>query len=175
VHRPRAWIAVSPVVLAGVFVAHSLAYRLTGTHSAPLHSYLAHAPQVLVVLAVAGLVTAGVGARLDAPPARAFPLAALATFVVQEHVERLVHGGEPLSLFVSPAFIVGLALQLPVALVAWALARWLLGAVRAPRTVRLTRRPQYVDGLVAPRRRVVALGQVRIPPGRGPPRLLPSS
>jgi hypothetical protein len=173
--NPRAWLAVSPVVAAGVFAAHSLAYRLTGTPSAPLHSYLAHAPQVLLVLAVAGLVIGGLGARLDAPPARAFPLAALATFVLQEHVERIAHGGELLSLVTSPAFLVGLALQLPVALVVWALARWLLRAVRAYRPGRCARRPQYVLGVLAPRRLMVSMGNVRIPPGRGPPRLLPSS
>ena len=32
-------------------------------------------------------------------------------------------------LLTSPAFVVGLALQIPVALVAWAIARWLLGLV----------------------------------------------
>jgi hypothetical protein len=172
--NPRAWLAVSPVVAAGVFVAHSLAYRLTGTPSAPLHSYLAHAPQVLLVLAVAALVIGGLGARLDAPPARAFPLAALATFVLQEHVERIAHGGELVSLVTSPAFLVGLALQLPVALVVWALARWLLAAV-CVRPERHAARPQYFLGVLVPRRRVVVLLQVRIPPGRGPPRLLPSS
>ena len=173
-NHPRAWLAVSPVVAAGVFVAHSLAYRLTGTPSAPLHSYLAHAPQVLLVLAVAGFVIGGLGARLDAPPARAFPLAALATFVVQEHVERIAHGGGLLALVTSPAFLVGVALQIPVALVAWALARWLLAAVRV-RLGRRAARPQYLLGILVPRRLVVAFLQVRIPPGRGPPRLLPSS
>lgn len=173
-NHPRAWLAVSPVVAVGVFVAHSLAYRLTGTPSAPLHSYLAHAPQVLLALAIAGLVIGGLGARLDAPPARAFPLAALATFVVQEHVERIAHGGELLSLVTSPAFLVGVALQLPVALVAWALARWLLAAVRVCLRRRASR-PRYVLGVLAPRQLVVAFRQVRIPPGRAPPGALPSS
>lgn len=173
-NHPRAWLAVSPVVAAGVFVAHSLAYRLTGTPSAPLHSYLAHVPQVLLVLALAGLVIGGVGARLDAPPVRAFPLAALATFVVQEHVERIVHGGELVSLVTTPAFLVGVALQVPVALVAWALARWLLAAVGV-RLRGLAARPRYVDGVLAPCQLVVAFGHARIPPGRAPPALLPSS
>jgi hypothetical protein len=173
VNHHRAWLAVSPVVAAGVFVAHSLAYRLTGTPSAPLHSYLAHAPQVLLVLAVAGLVIAGRGARLDAPPVRAFPLAALATFVVQEHLERIAHGGELLLLSTSPAFLVGVALQLPVALIAWALARWLLAVVRARRD-RIAAGMRYVLGVLAPRQLLVSFLQVRIPPGRGPPRLLPS-
>ena len=172
--HPRAWLAVSPVVAAGVFVAHSLAYRLTGTPSAPLHSYLAHAPQVLLVLALAGFVIGGLGARLDTPPARAFPLAALATFVIQEHVERIAHGGELVSLVTSPAFLVGVALQIPVALVAWALARWLLAAVRVRRR-RPATRPRHVLGVLAPRELVVAFDRVRIPPGRAPPGLLPSS
>jgi hypothetical protein len=174
VNHPRAWLAVSPVVAAGVFVAHSAAYRLTGTPSAPLHSYLAHAPQVLLVLAIAGLVLGGLGARLHAPPARAFPLAALATFVVQEHVERIAHGGELVSLVTSPAFLVGVALQVPVALVAWAVARWLLAAVRV-RVGRLAARPRYLLDVLAPREVAVAFLQVRIPPGRAPPGLLPAS
>jgi hypothetical protein len=128
VNRTRVWLVVSPVMAAGVLVAHSLAYRLTGTPTDSFHAYLGHAPQVLLLLAVAGVVVAALGGPRSAPRAHVFPVVALATFVVQEHVERVVHGGVPL-LLTSPAFLVGLALQIPVALVAWGLARWLLGAV----------------------------------------------
>jgi len=93
VNRTRAWLVVSPVIAAGVLVAHALAYRLTATPTDPFHEYLAHAPQVLLLLALSGLVLAGFGPRREAPPAWVFPLVGVATFVAQEHVERIVHGG----------------------------------------------------------------------------------
>ena len=128
-NRTRAWLVVSPVSAAGVLVAHSLAYRLTSTPTDPFHEYLAHAPQVLLLLALSGLALAGFGPRRDAPPAWVFPLVGIATFVAQEHVERIAHGDGVPMLVTTPVFLVGLALQLPVALVAWLLARRLLGAV----------------------------------------------
>ena len=141
--RTRVWLVVSPVVAAGVLVAHSLAYRLTGTPADPFHAYLGHAPQVLLLLAIAGIVVGALGAPRQPPPAHVFPLVALGTFVVQEHVERIVHGGGVPLLVTSPAFLVGLALQIPVALGAWAIARWLLRAAREERrTVSLRSRLQ---------------------------------
>jgi hypothetical protein len=173
VDRTRVWLVVSPVVAAGVLTAHSLAYRLTSTPTDPFHGYLEHAPQVLLLLAAVGVILAAVTARVDAPPTRAFPLVALATFVLQEHLERLVHGGGVPFLLTSPAFVVGLALQIPVALIAWALARWLLAAVheghlRTPPRVRIG-----LVGLAEPITVLVPI-DVRVPPGRGPPALLPS-
>jgi hypothetical protein len=133
VNRTRVWLVVSPVVAAGVLIAHSVAYRLTSTPTDSFHAYLGHAPQVLLLLAIAGIVVAALGRPRSAPPAHVFPVVALATFVVQEHVERVVHGGVPM-LLTSPAFLVGLVLQVPVALVAWGLARWILRAMGEPRT-----------------------------------------
>jgi hypothetical protein len=127
--RTRAWLAVSPLVATGVLVAHALAYRLTGTPNGSLHEYLDHAPQVLLVLAIVGLAVAGLATRLRTPSTWPFPAAAVATFVVQEHVERIAHDGQLPLLLASPAFVVGVLLQLPVALVVWALARLLLAAL----------------------------------------------
>jgi len=131
--RTRAWLVVSPVIAAGVLVAHALAYRLTSTPTEPFHEYLAHAPQVLLLLTLSGLALAGFGSRRDAPPAWVFPAAAVATFVAQEHAERIVHGGSVPILVTTPVFLVGLVLQIPVALVAWALARRLLAVVAEER------------------------------------------
>jgi hypothetical protein len=161
------WLVVSPVVAAGVLVAHSLAYRITATPSDPFHEYLGHAPQILLLLAIAGTVMGAFAGPGQAPPAQAFPLVALGTFVVQEHVERLVHGGVPL-LLTSPAFLVGLALQIPVALGAWALARWLLRAVHdRRRTVRLRSRLQFF--VIAFARADVAAPALPRQSSRGPP------
>ena len=175
-NRTRVWLVVSPVVAGGVLLAHSLAYRLTATPTDPFHSYLEHVPQILLLLTLAGLLLARVGSRLDAPLPAAFPLVALTTFVLQEHVERIVHGGGVPFLLTTPAFLVGLVLQVPFALVAWALARWLLAAVREERARRPTRRrlvlflvPSFDDVDAGP------ASELRLPPGRGPPGLRASS
>jgi hypothetical protein len=60
---------------------------------------------------------------------RAWHFAALAPvgFVVQEHVERLVHDGSlPLSAWHQPTLWVGVLLQLPVSVFAWLVALTLL-------------------------------------------------
>jgi hypothetical protein len=134
VNRTRAWLVVSPVLAAGVLGAHALAYRLTSTPTDPFHEYLAHAPQVLLLLALSGLALAGFGPRRDAPPPWVFPLVGMATFVAQEHVERIAHGGGVPILVTTPVFLVGLAFQIPFALLAWVAARRLLAAVEADAT-----------------------------------------
>jgi hypothetical protein len=173
VNRTWVWLVVSPVVAAGVLTGHWLAYRLTATPTEPLHAYLEHAPEVLLLLAAAALSLAALGMRMSAPLVRTFPLVGLATFVVQEHLERLIHGGGLPMLLTSPAFIVGLALQIPVALVAWAVARWLLGLVGDA-----ILRPPVCPGwdVVCAAIPFGALDpiDVSIPFGRGPPRLLRS-
>ena len=175
-NRTRVWLVVSPVVAGGLLVAHSLAYRLTATATDPFHSYLEHVPQILLLLVLAGLVLARVGSRLDAPLPAAFPLVALTTFVLQEHVERIVHGGGVPFLLTTPAFLVGLLLQVPFALVAFALARWLLAAVREESARQPTGR-RLVLFLVRSLADVDARSttELRLPPGRGPPGLLASS
>ena len=171
-NRTRAWLVVSPVLAAGVLVAHTLAYRLTGTPTDAFHAYLAHVPQILLLVALAGLGLGGFGARVAAPRPGFFAAVAVTTFVAQEHLERLVHGGGVPLLLTTPAFVVGVLLQLPVALVAWALARWLLAAVGESR-LRRPSPPRSTHELVR-----VAVGalssrsELRLPPGRGPPSLL---
>jgi hypothetical protein len=172
VNRTRAWLIVAPVLAAGVLVAHTLAYRVTGTPADAFHSYLQHVPQILLIAALLGLGLGGAGRRLDAPRLAFFAAVALTTFVVQEHVERLVHDGTVPMLLTTPAFLVGVLLQLPVAVIAWALARYLLAAIREnavprPRTQRL------VVLLLAPATDGGwSRGELRLPPGRGPPPLL---
>jgi len=169
VSRTRAWIVVFPVVTAGVLVAHALAYRLTSTPTEPFHAYLGHAPQVLLLLVVSGFALGGFGRpRAAAPAAHVFPLVAITTFAAQEHLERLVHGGSFPILVTSPAFLLGIALQVPFALLAWLLARWLLSAAAdALRSV--TVRPRSDMPFVAAP--VAALASLDRPPacGRGPP------
>ena len=168
--RTRAWIVVFPVITAGVLVAHALAYRLTSTPTEPVHAYLGHAPQVLLLLVVSGFAFGGLGrSRAAAPAVHVFPLVAITTFAVQEHLERLVHGGSVPILATSPAFLLGLALQVPFALLAWLLARWLLAAATEPLAWNVTVRPRFdIPSVAAP---VAALASLDRPPsrGRGPP------
>jgi hypothetical protein len=164
----RTWLAVSPVLLAGVLVAHWLAYRLTETPAGPTHEYLDHTPQALGVLTLVALLTVAIGGPLRIRPAWQLPLAALACFVVQEHVERLVHTGELPWILASPAFLAGMLLQVPVALLAWALARRLLEVLREP-IVGPARLPHPLLAIAAPAT-FEARCIVGAPlPGRGPP------
>ncbi|MCS7007715.1 MAG: hypothetical protein NZL88_09205, partial [Gaiellaceae bacterium] len=68
-NRLRAWLVASPLVAAGILLAHAAAYRLTGTPAEPAHAYLEHAPQALLLVAVLAVALGGLGARLEAPPA----------------------------------------------------------------------------------------------------------
>jgi hypothetical protein len=163
------WLAVAPLVAGGVLAAHALAYRLTGTPTAPLHDYLDHAPQVLVVAGIVALAV-GLAARSASAAAWPFPVAALGTFAVQEHVERLLHTGDVPWLLASPVFLVGLLLQAPVALVVWALARRLLRALVVARA-RGVRLPVHLLDILVPQGHVSATAVVAVHGARGPPRL----
>ncbi len=125
----RPWLLTLPLAAAGTLAGHALAYRAVGIAGDDLHGYLAHLPRLLVLLLVLGLVGASLveqDARLAAWP---FPAVAVAGFVVQEHLERLAHDGSLPVLVGQPVFLLGLALQLPVALLVWILARLLLRVV----------------------------------------------
>jgi hypothetical protein len=164
---------LSPVLAAGVLVSHALAYRITGTPTERFHAYLGHAPQVLLLLTFLGIVLGGVGRRGTAP-AHVFPLVAVTTFALQEHLERIVHGGSFPVLVTSPAFVVGLLLQIPVALVAWVVARWLLAVAGDAAPMRRTLRPHFDLPLVAAPAAAFCSTKPRSARGRGPPLLLRS-
>jgi hypothetical protein len=173
--RMRAWGLVTPVAAAGILLAHALAYRLTGTAPGAVHDYLEHAPQVLAILATIGLVGLAFQERTFGRRSPwAFGLVAPLGFVAQEHLERLAHTGQLPWLLTTPTFLLGLALQVPIAmlcvLAARRLAGTLAGARRAPTTgtgeawLPLSERPRL-------RPRVVHRAR---PTGRGPPHLLAS-
>ena len=168
--RTRAWLAVLPLVAAGMLVSHELAYRLTGTPGGSLHGYLEHAPQVLVVAAFAGLVLAGLSTRQRTPSAWPFAAAALVAFAVQEHLERVIHSGEVPWLLTSPVFLAGLLLQVPVAFLAWLLARRLLAALEPVRLRRPELRELFVP-VLEHRAALVHPARPRVHASRGPPHL----
>jgi hypothetical protein len=184
-------LVLIPLAIAGSLTAHGLTYRIVapdaGARASLLretgHGYLDRLPLALGILGallLAGLVLRIRAAgdpdwRLRARLAFAVPLLA---FALQEHLERLVHSGSfPLGAALEPTFLIGLGLQLPFALAAYAIAVWLLeaagrlGAVltRArplglPRAERQLPRPRTA---VPPRVPALALGHAT----RGPPLL----
>jgi hypothetical protein len=162
--------------------AHERAYVLASSG----HGYLEYAPLVIAIcVAAAALgfiatVLAAVGGRDRVAGTRRLALiAALApvAFVLQEVIERYAHDGRMhWELLVSTPFLVGLATQLPFALLAAAIGFAL--AITAQRiaavVVARARRPRQVarifllwPPLDLPRRPVLARGYA----GRGPPLL----
>jgi hypothetical protein len=171
--RLLTWALVTPLAAAGILAAHAVAYRLTGASAGAAHAYLQHAPQVVAVLASLGLVGLAVQERSRRPPAWGFTLLAPIGFACQEHVERLAHTGDVPWLLTTPPFLLGLLLQVPVAVLCAWVARRVAGTLTV-RSVRaasgavarlpLTARPVTLARAVEPARRS----------GRGPPHLLVS-
>jgi CDP-diglyceride synthetase len=97
------------------------------------HGYLGDAPLALMtcllVLGAALVFRALAGFRGQPRQPAASPAIVLlspAAFIVQEHVERVVHSGQmPWTAALQPSFLLGLALQLPFALAALLIA-WVL-------------------------------------------------
>lgn len=128
-------------MFAGLIAGHLLAYRLVYSDAHARadalaqsgHAYFGFVPLALTVslgVLLAGLaLQASAGFRGERRRPLASPLIVLLppiAFVVQEVAERIVHTGQvPWTLVVQPAFLLGLAFQLPFALaallVAWAL------------------------------------------------------
>jgi hypothetical protein len=146
VHRgAAAWLLSLPVAVAGCLAAHSLAYRVVEPDAHERAHLLASSGHAyldeLRFLAAAGLALvlagfvrqAAVAARGFQPtgPPRLVALVPPLAFVVQEHLERLLHDGTfPLDALAQPSFLVGLALQLPFAFAAVAVAALLTRAAR---------------------------------------------
>jgi hypothetical protein len=185
--RGLAWALTLPFVLLGTQAAHALAYELVYPQAhvrillAAGHGYLTYLPLVLALagaVALAALCAAAVDAARGRParklPAWAFALLPPAMFVAQEVLELSLRTGTfGWQALLAPTFIPGLALQLPIALVAYIAARLLLraaehvgSALGQPRAVR------FFVQLVAPPaastlrvRDVVAGCSSRGPPG----------
>ena len=190
--RLLAWSLTAPLALVGSQLAHDAAYlgaepdndRRSHLLESTGHGYLAEVAKPTALIAVAACLAAlavyfhyvrrgGRPARLGAVPFAFVPVAA---FLLQEHLERLLHTGSfPFMLLLERPILLGLLLQLPFALLAYALASVLLRATEALaralagawRVVSL-RGPASERGPLAvllPRTRVRARGYT----GRGPP------
>ena len=167
--RTLTWLVTLPFAAASVLIGHKIAYAVTGTPTGGMHDYLAHAPQVVFILA--SLAVLGLATDARARSHSAAPLASLGVgaFVAQEHLERLIHTGHIPFLFASPVMWVGIALQLPLAAAVWFVARRLAEDIATPvrRTpARIPRLVQVISTLVLP---PVAAAPGASCPARGPP------
>ena len=140
--RLAAWALAVPLMLAGSQVAHVFAYRLVypvarvRLHELVItgHGYLGLWPLLLGVtggIELAALVSIAIGSfrrrRYTPAPPWAFAVMPPLAFVFQEFFERWLAGGSlPWWMVLQPTFRVGLALQLPFALLAYVVARLLL-------------------------------------------------
>lgn len=177
-------LVAAPLMAVGCLAAHSLGYRLASAGGDEgVHGYLGAAPLLLaigVALVAVGLVGRALAVSRGEPGARPSVLAAAlppVAFALQEHLERVFHdhGGSALGTAAEPAFLVGLALQLPFALAALALARGLLRAASAVgRAIARRRSRTRAAALPCLGRSHLVLASAPasgIPLGRSPPRI----
>jgi hypothetical protein len=170
--RRTLWPLALPLTGASTLLAHEGAYGLVGKPTDHLHGYLGHAPLLFaafVCSVVFALLLRLRGRIAGTPAAWPYGVVPLLVYVVQEGLERVAAGA---ALFTDGrALALGLALQLPLGLVAYLLARTLLNC--ADTLVELVR---HVASLfpVAPVLVAAPVGTVGLRPalrsrGRAPP------
>ncbi len=186
--RALAWALTLPLVLLGSQAAHAIAYDLVYPQGharillATGHGYLTWLPLALGIagaVALASLCAAAADAARGRPqrevPAWAFALLPPATFLIQEVLELSLHTGTlGIRALLAPTFLPGLALQLPIALLAYLAARLLLRtaervgrALAQARPLRVLAQPLVLPAATTLRARAVLAGCS----SRGPPRL----
>jgi hypothetical protein len=167
--RTLTWLVTLPFAAASVVVGHSIAYRFTGTPTGGMHDYLAHAPQIVFILA--SLAVLGLAADSRARRHSPLPLATIGigAFVAQEHLERLIHTGHLPFLLASPVLWLGVALQLPLAVAIWFVARRLAEDIAAPVRRAARRVPRFVTLLAPHVLPPVVSAPAAACPARGPP------
>jgi hypothetical protein len=176
--RKHALLSLSlPLAAGGCLAGHAAGYAAVGmsARDARIHGYLALAPLFLAfcaALVVASLALRFSGRLRGRPAAWPFAILPPLAFCAQELVERLV-AGLPAHAVLEPAVLIGLAAQLPIAVVAYLTARWLLrvadSAAQALRPVPLfVARPTLVVSPTSVALGGTSLGFDRL--GRAPPR-----
>jgi hypothetical protein len=185
-----AWTLVAPLLALATIAGHQAGYRLAirDPHARADalahdgHGYFAYLPiatGALVAVAVLAVAWRARGRTQRTLPAWAAAALPPFGFILQEQLERLVHAhahtGSHVP-FAESAFMIGLALQLPFAVLALQLARklqHLADAIAAP--ARPARRwtvlpaPPYPEACALLRPRPLALARsLRGPPRRSP-------
>lgn len=193
--RQLSWLLAVPIAVIGTLAGHSAGYWMAvpDAHerahvlASSGHGYLEYAPLLVAICLTlvglgfaASLVSALGGREASGGGRRVVLVAALApvVFVLQEVFERFMHDGHLHAVFfVSPLFLFGLAMQVPFALLAAAVA-FALGVVahEAARVLKgvLARRSRSIAITIPsclsvdpPVQAVLARGYA----GRGPPLL----
>lgn len=185
--RHLAWPIALPLAVIGSLAGHSIGYRaaLPGAHerdsvlASSGHGWLQYAPLIVGLCSVAVVLAfaAAVMSRERSHHVQLKLVAAIPplTFVAQEFLERYLHDGSVAwGFLLSLPFLLGLAAQVPFALLAGSVA-YALGkaAERLSQALRSRTTPRFapVDfgplpaDVDLPRRPVLALGFA----GRGPP------
>jgi len=143
-----AWLLTAPLALVGSQLAHDAAYlgaepdddRRSHLLESTGHGYLAEMAKPTALIAVALCLAALAvhygylrrGGRPARPGAAPFAFVPVGAFVLQEHLERLLHDGSfPFTVLFEGPILLGLALQLPFALLAYGVALLLLRATEA--------------------------------------------
>jgi hypothetical protein len=159
-----AWLVTVPIAVIGCESAHALANVVFGAPDGGRAELFQGGPgggalpvlATLVAAAIlAGLAGRATGAWSTSHPVAArlpFALLAPALYVVQEHVETVLHtGAAPLGTLIEPTFLPGLLLQIPFALAGYAVARALVRIADGVRArVAARRRATRVAGAPAP-------------------------
>jgi hypothetical protein len=172
VRRPFAWLALAPFVATGVLAAHAIAYSFTGTPTGAEHDYLEHAPDLLSVAVLVAVCAVALVQRMGRPSPWPLSVAAVAAFVLQEHLEQFAHTGHVPWLLTTPMFAVGLLLQIPVAALAWLLASRLLSVAEGHSRARRPHLPRVLLDLPGVRHAAVQARVLHVHCARGPPLLL---
>ena len=190
-----AWLVTLPIAIIGCESAHAAANVFLGTadgdtgpfflstgRNADLVTLVASLAAVSVVLGLAGRAAGAWTTHRTAAARLPFALLAPAAFVVQEHIETLLHtGAAPLGTALHQTFLAGLLLQIPFALAGYAIARALVRLADGVRALIGRRRRAARAGGTPPHARPA----YRTPPrteahswahsGRAPPRAAAAS
>ena len=116
-----AWLVGVPLVAVSWLGGHELAYRLVAPRAETAHGYLQHAPffvALLLTAALGGLVLRARGSAVRVLPPRLLAALPPLGFLAQELLERGLHGDAFWLAPAEPVFLLGVLLQVPLALAA---------------------------------------------------------
>jgi hypothetical protein len=120
-----AWLIGVPLVAVSWLGGHELAYRLAAPGAETAHGYLQQAPffvALLLTVALGGLVLRARGRAVRVLSGRLLAALPLLGFAVQELLEGGLHGDAVWLTAAEPVFLLGVLLQIPLALAALVVA-----------------------------------------------------